>query len=423
MILYDSKSNVVELEPQPFASGGEGDVYHIKSSNVYKKCCVKIFKPGKIDSRFDKLEYMIKHPLNLPDNPHYRICWPLDFVYQDGKPVGFIMPLAFEKSNSFYSLLNKDTSSIYDRTKAMGVVNRMKLLYNVVYALSNLHRYGYVMVDFKPVNLLFTDIGQISFLDIDSIQISEDDRMIFSPTAVTAEYAYPKEIANIANRKPCSQFWDVYGFAIVAYQIILGIHPFVAWTSMKTPGGNEITDRVDLMKYNLYPHGKNSRYIEKIPEPHYYVYLLPESLRNLFARTFDLEDNTVNISEWLTVLMDCINSGKIKENPFTKRPIPPVFILKNTLPSHAMCGENITLNWHSVKNTRLTINGKSIDPGKGSFTVELPKGLKITVVHGDDKVTYRQEYTFHQAACFCINCGVEYQDPSDVFCYNCGVRR
>jgi hypothetical protein len=192
---------------------------------------------------------------------------------------------------------------------------------------------------------------------------------------------------------------------------------------MKTPGGNDITDRVDLMKYNLYPHGKNSRYIEKMAQPHNYMYLLPESLQRLFARTFDLDDNSVDISEWLNVLMDCINSGKVKENPFSKRPMPPIFILKNSLPESAIPGERVSLNWYLTPNTKLSINGQSVDPSITCQVVTVPDSLKIIVEYRNDKSACKQEYSFEQASCFCMNCGAEYVHPSDVFCYNCGVRK
>ena len=114
MILRDSQNAVMQIENNYFASGGEGNVYRIISPNKYKDYCIKIFHGDKIYSRLSKLEYMINHPLRIPSNTQYRICWPIDFVYKNDKKVGFIMPLAFSGSKSLYSLYLKDDNPVFD---------------------------------------------------------------------------------------------------------------------------------------------------------------------------------------------------------------------------------------------------------------------------------------------------------------------
>lgn len=233
MTLRDSQNTAILIESNYFASGGEGNVYRIISPNKYQNYCVKLFHGDKVFSRLDKLEYMINHPLRIPSNTQYKICWPTDFVYNNSQPVGFIMPLAFSGSKSLYSLYLKDDNSIFDRRKDYGIRNRFKLLFNIANAISNLHHHGYIIVDFKPQNLLFSDAGQISLIDLDSIQIMLGDLLLYSPTAFTQEYAYPKEINNISQKKPCSKYWDTYSFAIVAYQLLTSIHPFIASSNLK----------------------------------------------------------------------------------------------------------------------------------------------------------------------------------------------
>lgn len=50
MILKNSRNENIEIEDKPFAKGGEGAIFFIRNTN-YNEFCVKIFHPGKIDSR------------------------------------------------------------------------------------------------------------------------------------------------------------------------------------------------------------------------------------------------------------------------------------------------------------------------------------------------------------------------------------
>ena len=104
MTLRDSQNTAILIESNYFASGGEGNVYRIISPNKYQNYCVKLFHGDKVFSRLDKLEYMINHPLRIPSNTQYKICWPTDFFYNNSQPVGFIMPLAFSGSKTLYYL-------------------------------------------------------------------------------------------------------------------------------------------------------------------------------------------------------------------------------------------------------------------------------------------------------------------------------
>lgn len=83
MILKNSRNENIEIEDKPFAKGGEGAIFFIRNTN-YNEFCVKIFHPGKIDSRIQKLEYMVQHPLSAPKSSLYKICWPSDFVFRTG---------------------------------------------------------------------------------------------------------------------------------------------------------------------------------------------------------------------------------------------------------------------------------------------------------------------------------------------------
>lgn len=422
MILRDSQNTAIQIEDNYFASGGEGNVYRIISPNKYKYYCIKIFHSDKIYGRLNKLEYMINHPVRVPSNTQYKICWPVDFVYDDGKKVGFIMPLAFSGSKSLYSLYLKDDNPVFDRRKDCGVKNRFKLLFNIANAINNLHHFGYIIVDFKPQNLLFSDSGRISIIDLDSIQIMTRDTLLFPPTAFTQEYAYPKEINNIAHKEPCSQYWDTYSFAIVAYQLLTSIHPFIASSNFKSPEGVEISDRLDFMRYNLYPLGKNSFKLKVIPPPHNYIYLLPYRIQDLFSQTFDIDKSSVLMKDWMESLLEVISNDTLKSNPFRERQKRPIFILQSRLPEEASVGDILQLSWFSANILNLSING-NMYTDVNTTSVKLNESLTISIVAVNQQYKCTYDYSIRSCSLYCINCGTEYYSNSDKFCICCGAKK
>lgn len=421
----DSKGLSIEIEDQCFASGGEGAVYNILSKNSkYKDCCVKIFKNDKIKARYQKLEYMIRHPLMAPPDSNYRICWPVDFVYRETTVVGFIMPLAFANSDSLYKLYLNDNCQVYDRRTIYGVVNRLKLLYNIVNILFMLHKRGYVVVDFKPQNLLFSQSGKISLIDLDSIQISEGSDMLFPASAFTLDYAYPKELENIYSKIPCSEAWDSYSFAIVAYQILFGIHPFVSTISARMENGQEFTDKVDAMKYNLYPLGVNNHYIEIIPPPHYYLYLIPRDLKEVFLKAFDISTEGVKTIDWLSVLYNSITKNdEIQVNPFRCTPSKPVFILTSSLPVSSKAGDNLLIEWYTYEVNTLYINNKKYDPQSKRAKIIIPDNLIINIECVNNNGSTVEKIVLKTETLYCVNCGNRFIFNNEYYCSNCGLKK
>lgn len=105
---------------------------------------------------------------------------------------------------------------------------------------------------------------------MDSLQIAPNKQILFQATAFTIDYAYPNEFSSIKNKAYISTKWDCYSFAVVAYQILLGIHPFTASTNLKDKYGNTISGLFDLMAGDLFPFGSHQDLIAVIPPPQYY---------------------------------------------------------------------------------------------------------------------------------------------------------
>lgn len=422
MILLNSKKERIKIEDIPFAKGGEGGIYRIIQS-PYFDCCVKYFHPGKIDSRIPKLDYMIKHQLVAPTNSQYKICWPIDFVYSNGNRVGFIMPLSFARSHSLYDIYLKDDNPIFNRKTKVGVENRLKLLFNIATSINILHKEGYVLVDFKPQNILFTDSGQISMIDLDSIQISRNNNLIFPATAFTIDYAYPLELNLIGKSEIISTRWDCYSFSIVAYQILLGIHPFTASTEKKDMNGNEISGLAELMFNNMFPFGPRKADILTMPTIQYYFYCLPPKLQGIFINSFNLNGTKPSMSMWLSVLIEVINNKTFEENLFRENPRPPIFLVieKRVIKENNI--DVLDIKWKSFYCDSIRINNIDVSSSTGA-KIAIPQNREVIITTYNKKFGSRnQVLRFRQESVFCIKCGSKFIDESDIFCTNCGSKR
>lgn len=420
MLLTDSKGKNLYVSDEPFARGGEGDIHQVTGSH-HKGCCVKIFHKDKIQTRKAKLEYMVNHPLTAPDNTSYRICWPVDLVYKSGACVGFVMQLSFMDSHSLYDIYLKDGSDKFQRSTQRGMVNRYILLYNIANVLNILHALGYVMVDFKPQNILFTDKGGISMIDMDSVQIGNKDKLLFESSAATAEYSYPKELHLLGNSK-LSPEWDEYGFAVVAYQLLLGIHPFTASTNAVDDNGNSISTTDQLMQNNLFPFGPRKKDIIAKPPLHFYFYELPSDLKKLFIHTFDLNHSSPSMNDWKECLKKIITKKKAVPNLFRANPKQPIFILTSKLPKTLDKSREVKMEWASFFCEKLSINEKDVTNRK-SMSFIVPKDGIIRIKASNKNGTIQKTIEIQGLSSYCIYCGNKFEKADDLYCIYCGRER
>lgn len=296
----DSKQKIT-LESNSFSSGGEGDVYKIVSPSSLKNCCVKILKDSyKTPEREQKLEFMISNPPNNVISPSVILAWPQHIVYDSGNRfLGFVMPLAFKNSivlemltmpNIDYKRITNNISewkNKFDRTQQHSQQNRLKLIYNLSYAINLLHSTNnYVLKDFKPPNVLVTPDGKITMVDMDSMQMCENGRLRYAAEVCTPGYT-PPELHNskigLDKKIPLEPSWDRFSFAVAFYEILCGINPFQV-----TPKSNNVgATAQDKINNGFFAFGKNKRQIQVTPPPHSNFSKLNKDLQDLFMRAFD----------------------------------------------------------------------------------------------------------------------------------------
>lgn len=287
MIVYSSTRQPLQIADTPISKGGEGTVYRIPSLPKY---CAKVYHPEKRDAeRRKKLEFMVKHAPKELITHNYIICWPVKLIFDNrGEFLGFVMPLAFENSVLCYNIcrmrMPKDLPDVwsvsYDRNTKIGLINRLKILVNIAIPVHAIHSLGkYVLVDFKPQNMLITEDGRISIIDLDSVQIQDGGITFYCPVA-TPDYL-PPELQHDAQLGShiLGVSCDLFSLAVIYYQVLYGLHPFTV-----TAKDTGITELRELISHDLFPYGAFSHKVAVVPKPHQKFRLLPLQIQQLFRQ-------------------------------------------------------------------------------------------------------------------------------------------
>lgn len=321
----------IEINDTPLGKGGQGVVHNIITSKYSADYCIKIYIRDA-EKMHKKIEYMVTHPPQNIRDTSFRICWPTALAYNTKKEfIGYMMPLAFPKGHDLTILSvyrskplsqlkrfknNVEWHNKYELDTNEGIVNRVKMLCNIAIALHTIHSTGrYVLVDLKPENIDATGAGKVSIMDTDSIQISENGKILHPATAFTPEYFAPegKELKGL--NRPFTLQCDYFAAAICFYQILTGTHPY-SGTVLKSPYDN-CTEIADCISNGLFAFGEKQRYID-LPAGfnlQQNFYNLPSTVQGLFKRAFGSQaSKRPTMEEWGRTFHEIIRGG-VKVGP------------------------------------------------------------------------------------------------------------
>lgn len=321
-----SSGTVVIGNNSPVGSGGEGCVFGIESPGHLKTYCVKRYNTPDKGQRQQKIEFMLRNrPRNLRGN-RYLVCWPEEMVLQNGRFVGFTMPRADYACIKLYTLCTNMSPTgwaKFDRDTKAGFEARLKLCVNIASAVHAIHSLdNYVLVDFKPQNVLVSRDGHIFIVDVDSVQISANGTVLFPGPVATPEYVPPEGQGGKAVGI-VTKTWDRFSLAVVLYQVLLCIHPYSA-----TPVGKfeQYATWQEKIEHELFVHGKNQRHLRVIPLPHKGFNRLPTSVQDLFRLAFDAPpDQRPSAETWgETIFKELDGQTKVAQMVPTPTPKPTI---------------------------------------------------------------------------------------------------
>lgn len=288
--MYTTLSGKTVTFSSSIAKGGEGEVFGISGNSID---CVKIYHEHiRNKEKEAKLKHMCQNqPIPL-ESENYRICWPKDLIYENGNFIGYVMPKAFDSSILPYHLCQLEIpkklgavwNNTFDRNSTTGAIARLKLCTNMVAVIARVLSTGtYVLVDLKPQNILVTNSGKVSLIDLDSVQISKDNKIIFKAPVSTPEYTPPEAKKLLKLNVPISQDWDVFSVGVLVYEIMCGIHPYAG--TLKPPLDNVSTINEKIEK-NLTYIIKGELIYSKLPPPHQTFNNFSSNFKNVFKKIF-----------------------------------------------------------------------------------------------------------------------------------------
>lgn len=292
----------------PFASGGEGSVYNIPE---HPDLVAKIFtNDAKRGYYAKKVSYMIEHPPfqgTANESIKNILIWPQTRLEKNGMFLGYSMQKLQEsvtlKNLTVLNspLLQQPLWEKYHRGRPGNFLNRLIICYNLAIALKLLHQNGkYTMVDLKPENLMITPKGKFSVVDIDGVQITENEKVIFNAQAYTEDYAPPEMIKINYKTERIPAEWDYFCYAIIVYEILLGIHPF---QGMPKKGAPSLRSNITR---GLFANGSRKKQLRTVPAQHGNFRKLPAPVRRLLLRTLNKGafkiSSRASFKEWKEVL-------------------------------------------------------------------------------------------------------------------------
>jgi len=299
---------ILQLENKSFASGGEGDLFKILNPSSFQNQVVKIYKVEKrTKDRENKIQFLANNPPNIEiHDGHHSVIWVNQVVYDNEKFCGFTMPIAKGEKLELLchpklpKTLNNEWQK-FDFGTAKSIELRLKLCFNIAVALYHIHKLNnYVLVDMKPENIMVQSNGLISLIDIDSVAVINQNKVIYPAPVATPDYTPPEYYKGIKlDGDGMNDTWDRFSMAIIFYRLLCGIHPFTG--TCNTPY-EKCNGYADLIKDGLFPHGLKSAYFKVIPPPHKKFNNLELIVRELFNRCFNEghsnPSNRPNADEW-----------------------------------------------------------------------------------------------------------------------------
>ena len=352
-VYYTQDRVELVLGNEPFASGGEGDIYRIKSPAKYRRFVAKLYHtPKRTSQRQRKVEYLIKNPPFDQTTPrrHYSIIWPLGTLFERSGFAGILLPFAQGEKLELLCTpkIHKRHQSKwgrFDLRRPDAMAMRLKICFNIAVAVHEVHSTDhYVLVDLKADNIIIQPNGLVSIVDMDSVEVMDSNRVLFSAPVATPDFTPPEYYRGVQPGKaPIYESWDRFSSAVIFYKLLFGIHPFAGSCS---PPYDQYTSLHQKIEYGLFVHSPTkAQHFKVIPPPHRKFLEIDPNIQLLFIRCFedghDAPEQRPDADEWCwtispqprigiarTLPSKAVNLGRVS---YTK-PLKPVSIHQTNLP-------------------------------------------------------------------------------------------
>lgn len=206
---------------EKLGEGGMGEVYRAFDGLTRQTVALKRVRipkdlshadPEVLRSESDGLRLALAQEFHtLASLRHPHIISVLDYGFDEERQPYFTMDYL------------EDAKGLLAAAYAQPVETKVSLLVQVLQAVAYLHRRGIIHRDLKPANVLVTD-GQVKVLDF-GLSLMHDRADETEQNVVgTLAYMAPEVLAGDTAGQPA----DLYAVGIMAYELLVGRHPFNA---------------------------------------------------------------------------------------------------------------------------------------------------------------------------------------------------
>ena len=204
-------------------TGASAHVYLAEDVSLQRHVAVKVLQPGlATDEAFLKRFRAEARSVASLNHPHVLRV----FDWGDDADGPYLV-LEYLGGGSLRDLLDRDIRLSLSQAAQLGT--------EVAQGLAYAHLRGLVHRDIKPANLLFDEEGRVRVADFGVARALAEAAWTEPAGAMvgTARYISPEA----AEGKPVDGRADVYSLALVLYEAVTGVVPFVTDTTMGTSGG------------------------------------------------------------------------------------------------------------------------------------------------------------------------------------------
>jgi DNA-binding helix-hairpin-helix protein with protein kinase domain len=271
------------------AKAGEGTIYEIVGRTGW---AAKVFHPtlGDLGNKLDKVAAMIHTSPRgtVQPNGFVVLTWPLHTLLDGGTLIGYVMPrIDTSTAVEIHTIANPsnrrepppNTPQWIQHATWDHLVNAAA---NLCLAVEVVHRVDAVIGDFQERNILICDTTEVTLVDCDSMQFTDEAGRQFLCRVGRPEFTAPELAGVDLGTQRRAQPSDLFALAVHIHQLLMaGNHPFMrgTWT-----GAGEQPDAIVLAQQGHWAGGPSSLLRTHPLAPP--VAFLPGELQQLFSRAF-----------------------------------------------------------------------------------------------------------------------------------------
>jgi DNA-binding helix-hairpin-helix protein with protein kinase domain len=271
------------------AKAGEGSIHEVVGR---PGLVAKVFHPTLTDlvNKLDKVASMTRAAPTgaVQPNGFVVLTWPVHTLNDSRGPIGYVMHrIDTTKSVEVHTMSNPSNRREPPPNTPQWIMHAtwdhlINVAANLCLAVEVVHRVDAVIGDFQERNILVADTTEVTLVDCDSMQFTDDQGRQFLCRVGRPEFTAPElaavDLSTQARGKPS----DLFALAIHIHQLLMGgNHPFNrgTWT---VPG--EQPDAIVLARDGHWAGGPSSPLRTHPVAPP--VTFLPGEIQQLFSRAF-----------------------------------------------------------------------------------------------------------------------------------------